>query len=129
MNTHLKQLWAAMKLPKNFKKSYKFFCLGLDIRVPQVMDTDIRQAGQLSAAGQLLVEGTGCHVQDSVIWAKVIEPGAIGPDFFGQPVRDGNDSVPVLLAVFRGADMILTLFPAVVFVDLELVITAEVSGA
>ena len=33
MNTHLKQLWAAMKLPKNFKKSYKFFCLGLDIRV------------------------------------------------------------------------------------------------
>lgn len=38
MNTHLKQLWAAMKLPKNFKKSYKFFCLGLDIRVPEVMD-------------------------------------------------------------------------------------------
>lgn len=37
MNTHLKQLWAAMKLPKNFKKSYKFFCLGLDIRVAEVM--------------------------------------------------------------------------------------------
>lgn len=38
MNTHLKQLWAAMKLPKNFKKSYKFFCLGLDIRVPKHME-------------------------------------------------------------------------------------------
>lgn len=37
MNTHLKQLWAAMKLPKNFKKSYKFFCLGLDIRVLEEM--------------------------------------------------------------------------------------------
>ena len=29
-----------MKLPKNFKKSYKFFCLGLDIRVAQVVETD-----------------------------------------------------------------------------------------
>lgn len=38
MNTHLKQLWAAMKLPKNFKKSYKFFCLGLDIRVSKLVE-------------------------------------------------------------------------------------------
>ena len=38
MNTHLKQLWAAMKLPKNFKKSYKFFCLGLDIRVTKLVE-------------------------------------------------------------------------------------------
>ena len=43
MNTHLKQLWAAMKLPKNFKKSYKFFCLGLDIRVTQIMESDWTQ--------------------------------------------------------------------------------------
>lgn len=41
MNTHLKQLWAAMKLPKNFKKSYKFFCLGLDIRVSEVVKPDV----------------------------------------------------------------------------------------
>lgn len=33
MNTHLKQLWAAMKLPEKLQKSYKFFCRGLDIRV------------------------------------------------------------------------------------------------
>lgn len=38
MNTHLKQLWAAMKLPKNFKKSYKFFCRGLDIRVSKLVE-------------------------------------------------------------------------------------------
>ena len=40
MNTHLKQLWAAMRLPENFKKSYKFFCRGLDIRVSQGMNFD-----------------------------------------------------------------------------------------
>ena len=38
MNTHLKQLWAAMKLPEKLQKSYKFFCRGLDIRVKQVME-------------------------------------------------------------------------------------------
>lgn len=53
MNTHLKQLWAAMKLPKNFKKSYKFFCLGLDIRVAQVVEPDMGQVVLL----QQLVEG------------------------------------------------------------------------
>ena len=53
MNTHLKQLWAAMKLPKNFKKSYKFFCLGLDIRVAQVVKPDVGQVVLL----QQLVEG------------------------------------------------------------------------
>lgn len=37
MNPHLKQLWAAMRLPENFKKSYKFFCRGLDIRVRKIV--------------------------------------------------------------------------------------------
>ncbi len=40
MNPHLKQLWAAMRLPENFKKSYKFFCRGLDIRVAQPVEGD-----------------------------------------------------------------------------------------
>lgn len=43
MNTHLKQLWAAMKLPEKLQKSYKFFCRGLDIRVAQVVEADVRQ--------------------------------------------------------------------------------------
>ena len=38
MNPHLKQLWAAMRLPENFKKSYKFFCRGLDIRVSKLVE-------------------------------------------------------------------------------------------
>ena len=47
MNTHLKQLWAAMKLPKNFKKSYKFFCLGLDIRVSEIVKAEVLALGSL----------------------------------------------------------------------------------
>ena len=43
MNTHLKQLWAAMKLPEKLQKSYKFFCRGLDIRVAQTMDIQIQR--------------------------------------------------------------------------------------
>ena len=56
MNTHLKQLWAAMKLPKNFKKSYKFFCLGLDIRVSQIVDSDALDACCLCTPVHLMVE-------------------------------------------------------------------------
>ena len=44
MNTHLKQLWAAMKLPEKLQKSYKFFCRGLDIRVAQVMESNVFRA-------------------------------------------------------------------------------------
>ena len=44
MNPHLKQLWAAMRLPENFKKSYKFFCRGLDIRVAKTMNRNIGNA-------------------------------------------------------------------------------------
>ena len=47
MNTHLKQLWAAMKLPKNFKKSYKFFCRGLDIRVTTRFDNILKYHNKL----------------------------------------------------------------------------------
>ena len=44
MNTHLKQLWAAMKLPEKLQKSYKFFCRGLDIRVTQIVKAHPAQA-------------------------------------------------------------------------------------
>lgn len=37
MNTHLKQLWAAMKLPEKLQKKLYFFCRGLDIRVSNVV--------------------------------------------------------------------------------------------
>lgn len=56
MNTHLKQLWAAMKLPKNFKKSYKFFCLGLDIRVPEIMHTNLLYTGFFTSSEHFMVQ-------------------------------------------------------------------------
>ena len=52
-------IWAAMKLPKNFKKSYKFFCLGLDIRVAKVMEADTLAAGPLQYGGQPLADSSG----------------------------------------------------------------------
>lgn len=55
MNPHLKQLWAAMRLPENFKKSYKFFCRGLDIRVAEIMNTDSFHATSLNASIHLMV--------------------------------------------------------------------------
>ena len=58
MNPHLKQLWAAMRLPENFKKSYKFFCRGLDIRVTQVMEAYPWQSRPLQHSLQ--------HMQDAV---------------------------------------------------------------
>lgn len=41
MNTHLKQLWAAMKLPEKLQKKLYFFCRGLDIRVTEIMQRQI----------------------------------------------------------------------------------------
>ena len=37
----IKQLRAAIRLPGNSQKSYKFFCRGLDIRVPEVVKTEM----------------------------------------------------------------------------------------
>lgn len=56
MNTHLKQLWAAMRLPEKLQKSYKFFCRGLDIRVPQVVDSDPLHPGFLGSPIHLVVQ-------------------------------------------------------------------------
>ena len=67
MNTHLKQLWAAMKLPKNFKKSYKFFCLGLDIRVSQIMDSNPLNACCLGTSVHFVVEIALGHGKNTVL--------------------------------------------------------------
>lgn len=52
MNTHLKQLWAAMKLPEKLQKSYKFFCRGLDIRVAKAVEK-----GKITAEEYKLITG------------------------------------------------------------------------
>ena len=88
MNTHLKQLWAAMKLPKNFKKSYKFFCLGLDIRVPEIVKTDMPQAVLVKQlwkrGGEIVRRNERSHLvhTDVVQIPLVIAPAAYAPVFF-----------------------------------------------
>ncbi len=43
MNTVLNSYGQLYGCPKIPQKSYKFFCRGLDIRVPKVVETEFRQ--------------------------------------------------------------------------------------
>lgn len=56
MNTHLKQLWAAMKLPEKLQKSYKFFCRGLDIRVADIVDTNLFHSAFLASPCHCIID-------------------------------------------------------------------------
>ena len=67
MNPHLKQLWAAMRLPENFKKSYKFFCRGLDIRVPEIMNSDFLYTTRFAASFHLMFQVIFCHRKNAVV--------------------------------------------------------------
>lgn len=73
MNTHLKQLWAAMKLPKNFKKSYKFFCLGLDIRVAQVVEADALHLVCCQKIWEMLAQKVGADAPAHRVDIDIIE--------------------------------------------------------
>ena len=59
MNTHLKQLWAAMRLPEKLQKSYKFFCRGLDIRVAQVVKADTLHVVRREELREMLAQKVG----------------------------------------------------------------------
>lgn len=67
MNTHLKQLWAAMKLPEKLQKSYKFFCRGLDIRVPEIMNSDFLYTTRFAASFHLMFQVIFCHRKNAVV--------------------------------------------------------------
>ena len=73
MNTHLKQLWAAMKLPKNFKKSYKFFCLGLDIRVAQVVETDTLHLVCYQKIREMLTQKVGPNPLSHRVYIDIVK--------------------------------------------------------
>ena len=70
MNTHLKQLWAAMKLPEKLQKSYKFFCRGLDIRVLDVVESFLHNI--VTPCPQLCGRHTGGlhHPLSFAIWQR-----------------------------------------------------------
>ena len=73
MNPHLKQLWAAMRLPENFKKSYKFFCRGLDIRVAQVVETDTLHLVCYQKIREMLTQKVGPNPLSHRVYIDIVK--------------------------------------------------------
>lgn len=93
MNPHLKQLWAAMRLPENFKKSYKFFCRGLDIRVTQVVNANALYASVFAAALHFTIKIAFRDWKQPIIQANVILHLQILLDFICQKERHGDSAI------------------------------------
>ena len=81
-----------------------------NMTVPQVMNANIRQIGELGAAGQLLVERCARHVEHAIIWGQPVEPGTVGAELFGQPMWNRYISVASFFAVLGGAEDVLPFF-------------------
>ena len=73
MNTHLKQLWAAMKLPEKLQKSYKFFCRGLDIRVAQVVETDTLHLVCYQKIREMLTQKVGPNPLSHRVYIDIVK--------------------------------------------------------
>ena len=99
-----------------------------NMTVSQVMNANIRQIGELSAAGQLLVERCARHVEYAAVRGQPVEPGTVGAELFGQPMRNRHIAVSAFLAVLSGAEDVLPLFSVVGLVDAQLVIIGQVFG-
>lgn len=92
MNTHLKQLWAAMKLPKNFKKSYKFFCLGLDIRVTNVVHPDALYPRCLAAILHFVIQKALGVGKEPVVLLQPVAMGHILLQTVAKTVGNGDSA-------------------------------------
>ena len=66
MNTVLSNYGQLCGCPEILKKSCKFFCRGLDIRVPQIMNPYTFYACGFSAPVHLVMEITLCHCENAV---------------------------------------------------------------
>ena len=73
--------------------------------------------GELSAAGQLLVERCARHVEYAVVRGQPVEPGTVGAELFGQPMWNRYISVASFFAVLGGAEKVLAVFPAIRFIN------------
>ena len=62
-----------MKLPKNFKKSYKFFCLGLDIRVAQVVETDTLHLVCYQKIREMLTQKVGPNPLSHRVYIDIVK--------------------------------------------------------
>lgn len=56
MNTVLNSYGQLCGCPEILKKSYKFFCRGLDIRVPEVMQANPLHPGELHAPQHFMLQ-------------------------------------------------------------------------
>ena len=62
----VKQLRAAIRLPGNSQKSYKFFCRGLDIRVAQIVNPYALYPCGFCAPVHLVMEIALCYRENAV---------------------------------------------------------------
>lgn len=58
--------------PEIFKKSCKFFCRGLDIRVPEIMNTNTLDICLLCTSIHLMMKIVLCHFKNPVIRAYTV---------------------------------------------------------
>ena len=106
MNTHLKQLWAAMKLPEKLQKSYKFFCRGLDIRVANVMPPDAFYPRCLAAILHFVIQKALGVGKEPVV---LLQPAAMGHILLQTGAKTvGNEVGSAALGHFRCGDNVLS---------------------
>lgn len=53
--------------PEIFKKSCKFFCRELDIRVPEIMNSDFLYPTRFAASFHLVIQVIFCHRKNAVV--------------------------------------------------------------
>lgn len=53
--------------PEIFKKSCKFFCRELDIRVPEIMNSDFLYTTRFAASFHLMFQVIFCHRKNAVV--------------------------------------------------------------
>ena len=123
MNTHLKQLWAAMKLPEKLQKSYKFFCRGLDIRVTKIMDADTLDSCNLCPSVHLMVQIRLGNLEQPFILPNLIQHTNILLHFLTQKLRHFN--CPVTFLGFRCGNHIPAIQPLIGLIDGQL-LTLEI---
>lgn len=67
MNTVLNSYGQLCGCPEILKKSYKFFCRGLDIRVSQIMDSDTLYPRRLRTTFQFMMKITFRNLENPLI--------------------------------------------------------------
>lgn len=102
MNTVLSSSGQLCGCPETLKKSCKFFCRGLDIRVTDVMHSYFFHPCLFCPALHLMVEIGFCDRKQSFVWLHIIKHFDIFLHFFTQERR--HFDCVVALFCFRACD-------------------------